>query len=270
MQSSFWPYRFVSLSQSQSQERREILDHRGIIAQVSALIVLVGVSLYRHAVLGSTSGTSRGKKGEKAWLDRPPFKGWRETRRQCLLTIVWAVWLVGLSSWRTGDDYLHLTKSLAHTTMATVPLQIILSPKLSTRTNPLLRLLGLPQSILTPYHRLYGRIVLFPLLTSHALLYTAFFILQSLFSKRINDADVQWGVTGIFLAWIIWSMSSGGKSLTKRQFYVGHVVMVMGLFAVAYFHVIYVRRYVLEAVGIYVLDVSWYAIGKAWSGSKGY
>ncbi|EEP77181.1 predicted protein [Uncinocarpus reesii 1704] len=235
------PYRFLSLSAAQVQARRELLDLRGTIAQISALLLLLAASLYWRAV-SAHSPAAGGKKTGKNWFDSPPVKGWRETRRQYLLTLAWGVWLVGLSAWRTDDDYLHLTKSLAHTAMATIPIQVLFAPKLASRSNFVLRLLGVRQAIFTPYHRLYGRLVLFPLLTLHAILYITFFMRQSLLAKRSSDADVQWGMAGIILAWAIWSMSSGGKTLTKRQFYLGHVAMVMGLLVVAYFHVVHVRR----------------------------
>ncbi|WEW55315.1 hypothetical protein PRK78_000744 [Emydomyces testavorans] len=264
------PYRFLSLAPSQIQARRELLDLRGTIAQASGVIVLLCVGLYRRRTVARGSAAEEVSRG-KSWLDAPPVKGWRETRREYLLTLVWAVWLVGLSAWRTGDDYIHLTRSLAHTAIATIPLSILISPGppgLPTRTHVLLRLLGIRQSMLTPYHRLYGRFVLLPLFTLHAILYMAFFIRQSLLSKRIYDTDLQLGMLAVGLVLNVWSMSSEARGLTRWRFYIGHVVAVMALLAVAYFHVVYVRTYVLECMGIYALDMSWYVVRRYWSGSK--
>lgn len=102
--------------------------------------------------------------------------------------------------------------------------------------------------------------MLLPLLTSHVILYLTFFVRQALLSKRSRDADVQWGIFGAVLVMVIWSMSSQTPGVTRAQFYYGHVLAVMLLLTVAYFHVIHVRKYVLQAVGIYALDVFWSAV----------
>ena len=73
---------------------------------------------------------------------------------------------------------------------------------------------------------------------------------------------------GVFLVLTIWSMSSQTPGVTRAQFYYGHVVAVMLLLAVAYFHVVYVRTYVLQAVGIYALDVCWSTVESVWGGKK--
>lgn len=104
-----WPYRFVSLTPAQIQERREVLDARGTVVQISALLLLASVTLYWR--VGKPSSRSRATlKGgyeqgslKRSWWDSPPVHGWRETRRQYLLTLGWVAWLVGLSAWRTGD-----------------------------------------------------------------------------------------------------------------------------------------------------------------------
>lgn len=109
-----WPYRFISLTPSQVQERREVLDVRGTVAQASALLLLACVSLYWRTVESRPkpylrsqtrlkNGVEEGTDKKRSWLDSPPVSGWRETRRQYLLTLGWAAWLVGLSAWRTGD-----------------------------------------------------------------------------------------------------------------------------------------------------------------------
>ncbi|RLL96630.1 hypothetical protein CFD26_102656 [Aspergillus turcosus] len=75
----------------------------------------------------------------------------------------------------------------------------------SRRTSPSVVsiLTAIPQSALTPFHRLFGRVVLAPLLIAHATLYLSFFVqsshpaFSSLLAKRIRDPDVQWGLCGI-------------------------------------------------------------------------
>ncbi|KAL1961332.1 hypothetical protein VTO42DRAFT_60 [Malbranchea cinnamomea] len=263
---SLWPYRFVTLTPEQTQERRNVLTLRAQYAQLSTLLVLILVSV--HARLSKTKrnvSKEQKKNQPKPWLDHPPVAGWGETRRQYLVMSIWLVWMVALSVWRTGDDYLHLARSIGHTIFALMPFEIFLSPKLSSQ-HPLLRLSGLSQAALTPYHRLFGRLVIFPLLTLHAMLYMMFFALTTepvpLLPKRLNDLDVQLGITGISLAFVLWITSSswrawGGlkKKVSRETFYAVHVSLVLGFFVVAYFHVEYARKYVLQALAVYAIDI---------------
>ncbi|KAK2812575.1 hypothetical protein FQN50_001219 [Emmonsiellopsis sp. PD_5] len=302
--SSLWPYRYTSPTPSQLQERRNLLTLRGEYAQVSALVFLLLFSAYRYATAGARRA-SRSRSVKKSWLDSPlsPQQG-PETGRQYLVATAWLVWLIGLSAWRTGDDHLHLTKSLAHTTLATFPLQLLLSPKLSPTTNPLHTLLltpilNLPQTALTPYHRLFGHLVLPTLLSLHAALYITFFVQNDLLASRLGDLDVQWGVTGVVVLWVVVSVWSpavrrgvqvgakvkgkakeegeegddGGKekseevvvkrsssSSKQRTAYIVHVSLVMSLLGVAFFHVKWARKFVWQCWAIYAVDVGSYAV----------
>lgn len=135
-------------------------------------------------------------------------------------------------------------------------------------------LTSIPQHILTPYHRVFGRLVLAPLLFGHATLYLFFFGLSEhpefgiLLWKRISDLDVQLGIAALFtiisLATLARPMSQGRglqlglSSMTRRRqvFYVLHVLLVVGLATAAYFHVSYARKYVLQALGCLVVNVA--------------
>ncbi|OAX80809.1 hypothetical protein ACJ72_04852 [Emergomyces africanus] len=270
----------------QLRERRELLALRGEYAQLSTLILLLMFSVYRFTARRRTgrSKFDRGSDGGSfslplsAWLESPFMHGGAETRGQYMVAMVWMMWLFGLSAWRTGDDYLHLTKSLAHTVLATIPFNILLSPKLSPSSHPFnlicSHLLRLPQTRLTPYHRLFGRLVIPTLVSLHSFLYIMFFVQNGLLEKRLNDADVQLGIVGFWVLAGLWGTSgwvagwarsrgystsrlaSGSKS--KRTAYVLHVVLVMMVLGTVYFHVEYARRYVVQALAIYGLDVgSW-------------
>lgn len=178
-------------------------------------------------------------------------------------------------------DYLHLTKALGHIALANLPLQILLSPKLAAREyHPLLRFAGIHQALLSPYHRLFARIVIFPLLALHSILYLTFFYLQTnpalFLSKRLEDNDVQTGVMGAFITVFMWGTVSTrtGKSgqwwrqlfalrkkMSKWGFYTLHVSVVFWLLFVAYSHVSYARGYILQGLGIYGLDILGYLVG---------
>ncbi|KAK2758095.1 hypothetical protein FQN53_008372 [Emmonsiellopsis sp. PD_33] len=313
---SIWPYRYTSPTPSQLQERRNLLTLRGEYAQVSALVFLFLFSVYRYATASARKASrSRSRSVKKSWLDSPlsPQQG-PETCRQYLVATAWLVWLIVLSAWRTGNDHLHLTKSLAHTTLATFPFQLLLSPKLSPATHPLHSLLltpilNLPQTALTPYHRLFGHLVLPTLLSLHAALYITFFVQNDLLARRVGDLDVQWGVTGVVLLWVVvsvWSpaakrgvqtgakakvkakedegreekseeeavkrpssSSSSASSKKQRTAYIVHVSLVMSLLGVAYFHVKWARKFVWQCLALYAVDVGSYAVRGVVGSGKG-
>ncbi|EEQ83746.1 hypothetical protein RJZ56_006313 [Blastomyces dermatitidis] len=279
--SSLVYYRYTSPTPEQLRERRELLNLRGEYAQLSTLVLLLLFSVYRFGA-NRGSGRSRGNgndtatdRGTPSWLDSPLMRGGGETRGQYLVAAVWMIWLLALSAWRTGDDYLHLTKSLGHTTLATIPFNLLLSPKLSTTTNPFnlicSNLLLLPQTHLTPYHRLFGRLVIPALISLHSLLYLIFFAENGVLETRLNDSDVQFGIWALFALVGLWwtsgwvrrkgsSTARSGSSgrMSKRGAYVLHVAFVMLLLGVVYFHVEHARRFVVQALVIYGVDVgSW-------------
>ena len=111
-------------------------------------------------------------------------------------------------------DYLHFTKALGQVGLSQLPLQVLFAPgsyfSFSKPVSPSIIsfLTSISQPFLTPYHRLYGRVVLTPLLLGHALLYLVFFAQSaspnpafgSLLAKRVRDADVQWGLAAVSVA----------------------------------------------------------------------
>ncbi|OJD17014.1 hypothetical protein AJ78_02858 [Emergomyces pasteurianus Ep9510] len=283
---ALWPYRYTSPTPEELRQRRELLTLRGEYAQLSTLILLLMFSVYSFAARRRT-GSSKDDKWAggrssslplSAWLESPLMRDGTETRGQYLVATVWMMWLFGLSAWRAGDDYLHLTKSLAHTALATIPFSFLLSPKLSPTAHPFnlicSHLLHVPQTHLTPYHRLLGRLVIPTLVSLHSFLYIMFFVQNGLLEKRLNDADVQlgifaflalaglWGASGWVAGWARGKRYSTSRlvsgSGSKRAAYVLHVVLVLVVLGTVYFHVEYSRRYVVQALVIYGVDVgSW-------------
>ncbi|BDD59346.1 hypothetical protein MPDQ_007585 [Monascus purpureus] len=278
-----WPYRFLALSPAEIQHRRELLDLRGYYAQLSAIAIVLLVRVYRSCILlpresGNGNSERRPFPRPKSWWDMPPCQGWRETRKQYMVTLLWLGWLLGLSVWGAGYDYLHLTKALGHIAISQLPFQTLMAPVFYLSTKPtlpsLLSLLtSIPQQTLTPYHRLYGRIVLSPLLLGHAGLYLSFFFQSShpefgtLLAKRVRDPDVQWGIVALCSAVsiLIFTRPSGGQKrgswmwrgpkTTKWGFYVGHVSFVAAFCTAVYSHVGYTRAYILETLIGSVLNV---------------
>ncbi|KAF9895381.1 hypothetical protein FE257_000286 [Aspergillus nanangensis] len=276
MASSSWPWHFVSVSPEQAQQRRDLLDLRGYYAQISVLFAIVIIRLYSgHEPAQKTPS----RKKQKSWWDSPPFAGWMETRRQYAVTLIWFTWLLALSMWKTGDDYLHLTRALGHVSLSQLPFQTLMSPvyyiSVSKPASPSVVsiLTSISQPMLSPYHRLFGRIVLSPLLVGHAALYLAFFAqsdhpdFSSLLVKRLQDDDVQCGILAISVVvsvllfvrpvgnpyWLrLWTSTSIRSR--REAFYTVHLSLVAGLCLVAYYHVAQAQTFVLQALAAFVVN----------------
>ncbi|PWY72407.1 rerric reductase like transmembrane component [Aspergillus heteromorphus CBS 117.55] len=272
-----WPWHFMTVSDAEKQQRRELLDLRGFYAQCSIVVALVLVRLYK-ASSSAAPGTekpaerrSKRKPVEKSWLDSPPVAGWFETRRQYIICLLWLGWLLGLSVWNSGEDYLHFTKALGHVALSQLPLQVLMSPALYLSPKPgspsiVSVLTTVPQPVINSYHRLFGRLVISPLLVAHAFLYSSFFLqsshpdYSSLYAKRIRDPDVQWGVAAAAMAtavvlfarpavmprWVRWVKPTSAKA-RQQVFYIVHVLIVGVLELAAYSHVSVARVYIIES-----------------------
>ncbi|KAL4871553.1 hypothetical protein BDV12DRAFT_163955 [Aspergillus spectabilis] len=277
MSNSSWPWHFVSVSDAEKEHRRELLTLRGNYAQLSIIFAIVLFRVYIAFVSQSQQQKkpTRGPR-QKPWLDTPIFQGWFETRRQYLICLIWLGWLLGLSIWNTGDDYLHLTKALGHVGISQWPLQVAMSPAFyitsTPRASSLLSILTtIPQPTLTAYHRLFARVVISPLLAGHAILYCLFFLqsshpdYSSLFFKRILDVDVQLGITTVtFVVAImgfvrpkgtIGGLWNGTVKERRRAFFGVHLVLVGWMCLVAYFHVAQARVFVLESLVLFLVNL---------------
>ncbi|KAF7715170.1 Uncharacterized protein PECH_007485 [Penicillium ucsense] len=283
-----WPYQFVTPSEEEKVRRRELLDLRGSYAQYSIILMAIVLRVYQvraHFAQGEIKDQRR--RGQLTWWDRPLFAGWLETRRQYALCGLWLLWLIGLSFWNTGNDYLHLTKALGHVALSQVPLQILMSPAayvFSSRpasSSMFSMMTSIPQTVLTPYHRLFGRLVISPLLIGHAVLYLLFFaqsshpVFGSLLNKRVRDFDVQCGLMAVsmLVSVMFFQRPRAASSQTaprgrlavrsirerRQSFYWGHIALVGLLCLAAYFHVAHAHFYMLQALGAFAVNavVSW-------------
>ncbi|KAL2822517.1 hypothetical protein BJX63DRAFT_122559 [Aspergillus granulosus] len=173
-------------------------------------------------------------------------------------------------------DYLHFTKALGHVGLSQLPLQVAMSPAFYITSTPralslVSVLTSIPQPTVTAYHRLFARVVIAPLLVGHAFFYCLFFLQSShpdfgsLFSKRIRDSDVQWGITAVSMAIAIMifarpvgatgGMWKGSIQNRRQAFYVAHVLLVGLLCLAAYVHVAQAQAFVLESLGIFIVNL---------------
>lgn len=99
-----WPWHFTPVSAPDKQQRRELLDLRGYVAQFSVLVVICAIRIYQ-SYFKATEGAvkQRFRRRDQPWWDRPPFPGWTETRKQYAVCLIWLGWLSGLSALKTGD-----------------------------------------------------------------------------------------------------------------------------------------------------------------------
>ncbi|KAJ5084590.1 hypothetical protein NUU61_009169 [Penicillium alfredii] len=282
-----WPYHFISLSEDEKLRRRELLDLRGFYAQWSIILAIIAIRIYRAlAKAPANSSSASGQRcGPISSWDRPLVSGWIETRRHYLVCGLWLLWLLSLSVWNSGDDYLHVTKAMGHVALSQVPLQVLMSPAgyISTSNPAAPSLISLftsiSQPVLTPYHRLFGRLVVATLLVGHAALYLLFFVQSShpaygsLLAKRVRDFDVQCGLLALssaaflllfarprgavpktrFQAWL----PAGSIHERRRLFYSGHLLLVVVLCVAAYYHVVQARFYMLQTLGASMLNGVW-------------
>lgn len=131
--SALWPYQFVSLSPSQIEERRELLDLRGNYVHIFAALYLLILVVYARGRQDSTrsaktdNGSNRAKQNmrPRPWMDSPPISGWGESRRQYLIILVWLTWTLALSAWKTGDGMFKLFLSITRDDMLQDPVSFI-------------------------------------------------------------------------------------------------------------------------------------------------
>jgi hypothetical protein len=66
---------------------------------------------------------------------------------------------------------------------------------------------------------------------------------------------------------VLWTTSSSTalglrRRIARQAFYVVHIVLVIVLLVVVYFHVFYARKFVVEALTIYAVDLVAYLLGR--------
>ncbi|KAJ5364140.1 uncharacterized protein N7496_009853 [Penicillium cataractarum] len=287
-----WPWRFVTPSEEEKLLRRELLDLRGSYAQWSIIAVIIVLRVYQGWAksVTATELSSKQRRGPTSWWDRPIAAGWLETRRQYALCGLWLLWLFSLSVWNSGEDYMHLTKALGHVALSQIPLQVLMSPAAYISTSKPAAssifsfVTSIPQATVTPYHRLFGRMVISPLLVGHATLYLSFFIetnhpeFGSLLNKRVRDLDVQCGLFAISMVIsLIFYVRPRGAALKtgtqgrsaagsmqerRRSFYYGHISLVALLCFAAYYHVLQAQKYMVQALGAFLVNgvFSWVVV----------
>ncbi|MCJ1389524.1 hypothetical protein MMC18_002381 [Xylographa bjoerkii] len=277
-----WPYRFdFSLTPEQLTQRRFLLDYYGQLAQYSIIFPLLCFQVpivSRFLVSQAQRSFKTNAKTLTKYGERPPLAvargfvspiiqiirkikwvldesirpGWG-TWKQAVFGVLWGSWLFALVLRNTGDDYMHVTKRFGIVAASQLPLHYLLSSK--PAYNPIQYLTRLSHEELNPYHRVFGY-VLMSLFVAHATLYLNFYLQMGFLAKRIKDIDVQLGLACVIsFATIATSAISSVRHYSYRIFYTLHITLSFAVLPILYFHVKYLRIYILETTAVYVFLV---------------
>ncbi|KAI1385393.1 metalloreductase Fre8 [Hypoxylon trugodes] len=277
-----WPYQFIALDSDQKQARRQSLDLYAAYAQLSALIPIVVVLLFRFGSwLTKKFSSQRG--AYSAVPDSPALKQRRRTlvghfasikrrvvwwlgdevvflgmnwgqRAQIVVGIVWAVWLVFLSVIGTGNDYLHLTKRFGIVALSQLPLQYLLALRV---INPVALAFGSSHEQVNRWHRVLGWVV-YLLLFAHACLYLNFYIQEGILAERLVRLIPALGVAGfIGMSLMNTTALKTIRQYSYRVFFLTHLTVALLLPPAIFFHSHHGgRQYVVEALLFFLIDIA--------------
>jgi NAD(P)H-flavin reductase len=259
-----WPYHFVTLTPVQLEERRKLLDQAGYYAYLAPVIALTSIYVLRQLFPTPNKGAApTGKlqvpgiltvqKRRLVWWLNEPLSPEFGARKVHFMGLAYAAFLLFLVFRKTGDDYLHLTKRFGHVAASQLPFHYMMAIK--SPLSPVQIATGLTWEKMNDYHRLFGRIVHL-MVATHATLYLNFFVQAGLLSKRFGDWDVRTG----FIAFVMFNILAGfsvppvRKGNYHQKFFRSHVVQSGLVPLVLFFHVTYIRKYVVQAFILYVFN----------------
>lgn len=134
-----------------------------------------------------------------------------------------------------------------------MPIQYLLALK---ALNPYAYVLRSSHEHLNRYHRVLGRIIYF-LLTLHAILYNVFFIESGIWFKRFFAPIVFAGVAGLIVLHALNGTAMARvRQVSYRLFFIVHLLGAFAIPPLIYYHAPSSRFYVVEAIGIFVLDLA--------------
>ncbi|KAI0486757.1 ferric reductase like transmembrane component [Xylaria cf. heliscus] len=277
-----WPYQFVDLDTAQLQARRRALDRYGLIAQLSALVPVVLILLYRLVTwaVARLSGSGRGTyaavpnspalKGQRlslvgswstsarkvAWWfgDDVVFLGWNwGPRDQIVAGVVWTIWLFVLCVVGTGNDYLHLTRRFGIVGVSQFPVQYLLSLK---SLNPFALVLRSSHEEVNRWHRVLGRVISV-FVTLHAVFYFNFYYQNNLLGQKITSIVPVLGFTLIAAMHLLYGTAlSAVRQYSYRIFFITHLLVALALPPVIYFHAHHASFYVWESLAVFLVDIA--------------
>ncbi|KAK4154405.1 Ferric/cupric reductase transmembrane component 2 [Chaetomidium leptoderma] len=272
-------YHFIDLSTAEKQARRQTLDQYALYAQLSALIPVAAVLLYRLAKRATNSGASsngryaavpsspvlkeRRNSNGWTWSSRTRRAQWwlgedvvvagtvRGQRDQWLVGILWTAWLLLLSVSETGEDYLHLTKRLGLVAVSQWPLQYLLALK---SLNPVAYLLRSSHERVNRWHRVLARITT-TLLYLHAALYLNFFVQRDRLDRLVDPVVFAGVVAFLGLNLLVTTALRRVRRFSYRLFFIIHLVGAIIIPLMIIVHAAPARAFLFEALGVFLVDL---------------
>ncbi|KAI1098357.1 metalloreductase Fre8 [Jackrogersella minutella] len=279
-----WPYQFVELDAAQKQARRQSNDRYAAYAQLSALVPIAVVLLFRlgswvvkraslnrgsysavPAVPASPALKQRRQSFAGSWFsvlrriawwfgDDVVFLGihWGQ-RDQIVVGMVWTAWLVFLCFIGVGNDYLHLTKRFGIIALSQFPLQYLLALK---SLNPIAFAFGSSHEQINRWHRVLGWVI-YVLLFTHASLYLNFYVQEGILGERLVRLIPALGLASIIgLSFMNATALKVIRRYSYRVFFITHLAVAMLLPPAIFFHSHHGgRQYVVEAILVFLIDL---------------
>ncbi|KAI2463539.1 metalloreductase Fre8 [Annulohypoxylon bovei var. microspora] len=277
-----WPYQFIDLDAAQKQARRQSLDRHAACAQLSALVPIAVVLLFRlgswlmkraspqrgvyEAVPASPALKQRRRSVPGVWVgslrrivwwlgDDVTFLGmsWGQ-RDQIFVGVGWTIWLVFLCMIGTGNDYLHLTKRFGQVALSQFPLQYLMALK---SLNPIAFAFGSSHEQVNRWHRVLGWVI-YSLLFTHACLYLNFYVQEGILAERLVRLIPALGLASIIgMSFMNATAVKLIRDYSYRVFFITHLIVAMLLPPAIFFHSHHGgRQYVIEALGVFLVDIA--------------
>ncbi|KAI0857189.1 ferric reductase like transmembrane component [Xylaria cubensis] len=280
-----WPYEFVNLDTEQLQARRHTLDRYGLIAQLSTLVPVALVLLFRFVTwaVARLTGSGRGTYAavpdipdsptlkrqrlsvvgswnvsvrKVAWWfgDDVVFLGWNwGPRDQIIAGVVWTIWLLFLCVVGTGNDYLHLTRRFGIVGVSQFPVQYLLSLK---SLNPFALALKSSHEEVNRWHRVLGRVI-YVFVTLHAIFYFNFYYQNNLLGQKITSLVPVLGFTLITAMHLLYGTAlSVVRQYSYRIFFITHLIVALAIPPTIYFHAHHASFYVWESLAVFLVDIA--------------
>ncbi|KAI1763538.1 metalloreductase Fre8 [Hypoxylon sp. FL1150] len=277
-----WPWEIYALDATERQARRVSLDRYAAYAQLSALLPIAIVVLYRLELWLAKRFSSPREVEYLAVPTSPALKQTRESRAgswagtarkvawwlgedvvflsvnwgqrdQILAGVGWTVWLVFLCMVGTGKDYLHLTKRFGSVALSQLPMQYLLALK---SINPVAFALGSSHEQVNRWHRVLGWVIYF-LLFAHACLYLNFYVHEGVLTAQLVRLIPALGISG-FIGMSLMNTTAlrAIRKYSYRVFFITHLAVAMLLPPVIFFHSHHGgRQYVVEALLVFFIDL---------------
>ncbi|KAK4100383.1 hypothetical protein N658DRAFT_516679 [Parathielavia hyrcaniae] len=252
-----WPgYHFVDLSADEKQVRRQTLDQYGLLAQLSALTLVVAILLYR---LATRATNSRGANGDYAAVPSSPVLKvrrnssaghWGARSRRVRWWLGEDVVVAG-KVYGQRDHYLHLTKRVGLVAISQWPLQYLLALK---SLNPVAYILRSSHEQVNRWHRVLARVTS-TLLCLHAALYLNFFVQRDRLD-RLGDPEVLAGVMAFFgLCLLLSTALRPVRRFSYRLFFIVHLAVGIIAPILIIIHAVPSKLFLVEALGALSVDL---------------